>query len=270
MNTNSRPLIKDGAAAKGTVFKMAEKQKVLVEFRDVSKTFHNGKIVVLDHFNFDFIQGETHVICGRSGAGKSTLIRCINYLEKIDSGEILVEGLPVNRHNASSIRKRIAMVFQNFNLFPHLTALQNVTFGPIQSLHKDRASAEECGKMYLEKVGLADKMNAKPGELSGGQQQRVAIARALCMDPDMILFDEPTSALDPEMVGEVIDIMKELADEKRSMIVVTHEMGFAREAAHRISFMEGGKFIETSNPYDFFNNPRSESLARFIKQIQTV
>ncbi len=249
---------------------MAEEQKVLVQFKDVCKTFQGGKTVVLDHFNFDFLQGETHVICGRSGAGKSTLIRCINYLEKIDKGEILVEGTPVNHRTAGSVRKRIAMVFQSFNLFPHMTALENVTFGPIQSLHMDKKAAEETGRMYLEKVGLANKMGSKPGELSGGQQQRVAIARALNMNPDMILFDEPTSALDPEMVGEVLDIMEELADEKRSMIVVTHEMGFAREAAHRISFLEGGKFIETADPDEFFNHPKSESLARFIKQIQTV
>lgn len=246
---------------------MAEEQKILVEFKDVCKTFHGGKTVVLDHFNFDFLQGETHVICGRSGAGKSTLIRCINYLEKIDSGEIKVEGITVNHRSAGNVRKRIAMVFQNFNLFPHMTALQNVTFGPIQSLHVDKKAAEESGRMYLEKVGLANKMNSKPGELSGGQQQRVAIARALNMNPDMILFDEPTSALDPEMVGEVIDIMKELAEEKRSMIVVTHEMGFAREAAHRISFLEGGKFIETTTPDVFFTNPSHPSVAKFIRQI---
>ncbi|HPF54364.1 MAG TPA: amino acid ABC transporter ATP-binding protein [Clostridia bacterium] len=249
---------------------MEQTGKTLVEFRDVCKSFNNGKTVVLDHFNFDFIQGETHVICGRSGAGKSTLIRCINYLEKIDSGSILVEGEPVTKHTTTDVRKRIAMVFQNFNLFPHMTALQNVTFGPIQSLHKDKKEAEESGKMFLAKVGLSDKINVKPGQLSGGQQQRVAIARALNMFPDMILFDEPTSALDPEMVGEVIDIMKELADEHRSMIVVTHEMGFAKEAAHRISFLENGQFLETADPEEFFNNPKNESLAKFIRQIQTV
>ncbi|MCI8505693.1 MAG: amino acid ABC transporter ATP-binding protein [Lachnospiraceae bacterium] len=249
---------------------MMEDRNTLVEFKDVCKTYKNGEIVILDHFNFDFLQGETHVICGRSGAGKSTLIRCINYLEKIDSGEILVEGNTVNRHTATSVRKRIAMVFQNFNLFPNMTALENVTFGPIESLHKSKKEVVESGKMFLEKVGLADRMDSKPSQLSGGQQQRVAIARALNMFPDMILFDEPTSALDPEMVGEVIDIMEELADEKRSMIVVTHEMGFAREAAHRISFMENGTFIETADPNEFFNHPKHESVARFIRQIQTV
>lgn len=247
-----------------------EERKTLVQFKDVCKAYNNGKTVILDHFNFDFLQGETHVICGRSGAGKSTLIRCINYLEKIDGGEILVEGSPVNKRTAGSVRKRIAMVFQNFNLFPNMTALENVTFGPIQSLHKNKKEAVESGQKFLEKVGLADKMNSKPNMLSGGQQQRVAIARALNMYPDMILFDEPTSALDPEMVGEVIDIMEELADEKRSMIVVTHEMGFAREAAHRISFLENGRFIETSDPNEFFDHPKHESVAKFIRQIQTV
>lgn len=248
---------------------MAKEQKTLVEFRDVSKSFNNGQTVVLDHFSFNFLQGETHVICGRSGAGKSTLIRCINYLDKINGGEILVEGEAVTRHTASKVRKRIAMVFQNFNLFPHMTALQNVVFGPVESLGKKKAEAEETGRAFLEKVGLADKMNSKPGELSGGQQQRVAIARALNMFPDMILFDEPTSALDPEMVGEVIDIMEDLAQEERSMIVVTHEMGFAREAAHRISFLENGTFIETNTPDQFFDHPQNESVAKFIRQIQT-
>ena len=246
-----------------------EEQKVLVEFQDACKTFNNGKIVVLDHFNFSFFQGETHVICGRSGAGKSTLIRCINRLEHIDSGRILFEGNEVTKHNIKRVRQRIAMVFQNFNLFPNMTALENVTFGPIHSLHKSKKEAEETGKQFLEKVGLGDRMSAKPNMLSGGQQQRVAIARALNMFPDMILFDEPTSALDPEMVGEVIDIMEELANEKRSMIVVTHEMGFAREAAHRISFLENGHFIETNTPDEFFNHPKDESVAKFIKQIQT-
>ena len=248
---------------------MAE-EKILVELRDACKSYNEGKTVIMDHMNFSFMQGETHVICGRSGAGKSTLIRCINYLEKLNSGSILVEGKEVNKHTAKAVRQRVAMVFQNFNLFPNMTALQNVTFGPVQSLHKSEKEAEETGKMFLEKVGLADKMHSKPSMLSGGQQQRVAIARALNMFPDMILLDEPTSALDPEMVGEVVDIMKELAEEKRSMIVVTHEMAFAKEAAHRISFLENGKFLETNTPHEFFNNPQHESVAKFIRQIQTI
>lgn len=250
---------------------MAEKKqnnRTLVEFQNVTKTFHNGKVVVLDDFNFSFVEGETHVICGRSGAGKSTLIRCINYLEKIDSGQILVEGVPVTARSVKAIRKKIAMVFQDFNLFPHMSVLENVVFGPIHSLKVDRKTATETGKEYLAKVGLAEKMDSYPYQLSGGQKQRVAIARALNMHPDMILFDEPTSALDPEMIGEVLEIMKELAREGMSMIVVTHEMGFAREAAHRISFLEKGKFIETTDPNTFFTHPAHESVARFISQIQ--
>lgn len=243
-------------------------QKVLVELKDACKSYNNGQTVILDHFDFSFMQGETHVICGRSGAGKSTLIRCINYLEKLDSGSVFVEGKEVNKNTAKAVRQRVAMVFQNFNLFPNMTALDNVTFGPINSLSKTKKEAEESGKMFLEKVGLADKMYSKPSMLSGGQQQRVAIARALNMYPDMILFDEPTSALDPEMVGEVVEIMEELANENRSMIVVTHEMAFAKEAAHRISFLENGKFIETSTPAEFFGNPKHESVAKFISQIQ--
>ena len=243
------------------------KKRTLVRFENVTKTYKNGEIPVLKDYSFDFLEGETHVICGRSGAGKSTLIRCINYLEKIDDGRILVGGQEVNTKNAKEIRKRIAMVFQDFNLFPHMTVLDNVTFGPIHSLHIEKGQAEESGRTYLEKVGLYEKVSVHPNELSGGQKQRVAIARALNMHPDMILFDEPTSALDPEMVGEVVEIMKALSREGMSMIAVTHEMGFAREAAHRISFLENGTFIETSNPQDFFNSPRSESVAKFIKQI---
>lgn len=247
---------------------MSEDRQILVQFKDVCKTFNEGKTVVMDNFNFEFLKGETHVICGRSGAGKSTLIRCINYLEHIDSGEIIMDGITLDRKTAIDIRKRVAMVFQNFNLFPNMTALQNVSFGPIESLHIPKNEAIAGAEHYLEKVGLKDKMNSKPGELSGGQQQRVAIARALNMHPELILFDEPTSALDPEMVGEVIDIMEELSAEHRSMIVVTHEMGFAKAAADRISFLEGGKFLETNTPEEFFEHPKNASLAKFISQIQ--
>ena len=225
---------------------MSEDRQVLVQFKDVCKTFNEGKTVVMDHFSFDFLKGETHVICGRSGAGKSTLIRCINYLEQIDSGEINMDGIVLDKKTAIDIRKS----------------------GPIESLHVPKAEAIEGAEKYLEKVGLKDKMNSKPGELSGGQQQRVAIARALNMTPELILFDEPTSALDPEMVGEVIDIMEELSAEHRSMIVVTHEMGFAKAAADRISFLEGGRFLETNTPIEFFEHPKNESLAKFISQIQ--
>ena len=244
-----------------------ERGNVLIRFADVTKTYRDGQIVVMKDFSFDFLAGETHVICGRSGAGKSTLIRCINYLERIDAGKILVEGTEVNARSARTIRKKIAMVFQDFNLFPHMSVLRNVAFGPIHSLKVDRREAEEGAEAYLAKVGLSDKIHAYPHELSGGQKQRVAIARALNLRPDMILFDEPTSALDPEMVGEVIEIMKQLSREGMSMIVVTHEMGFAREAAHRISFMEDGTFLETTDPDTFFTCPGHPSVARFIRQI---
>ena len=243
------------------------KKRVLVRFQDVTKTYKNGEIVVMKDFNFDFLEGETHVICGRSGAGKSTLIRCINYLESIDQGKILVENTELTHKTAREIRKKIAMVFQDFNLFPHMSVLDNVTFGPVHSLKIDKKTSEDTAREYLNKVGLYDKIKSFPHELSGGQKQRVAIARALNMHPDMILFDEPTSALDPEMVGEVVEIMKKLSYEGLSMIVVTHEMGFAREAAHRISFLEHGRFIETGDPDEFFDHPKSSSVAKFIKQI---
>lgn len=246
----------------------SKKNNVIVEFKDVTKSYNHGEIVVLDRFDFDFFEGETHVICGRSGAGKSSLIRCINYLERIDSGNILVKGTLLNLQSAREIRKKTAMVFQDFNLFPHMSVLDNVIFGPVNALHISKNESIESAKDYLNKVGLIDKLNAYPYELSGGQKQRVAIARALNMKPDIILFDEPTSALDPEMVGEVLDIMKKLSKEGRSMIVVSHEMGFAREAAHRISFLENGKFIETGNPDDFFEHPKHASVAKFIEQIQ--
>ena len=244
------------------------KSQILINFRNVTKSFKKGEISVLRDFTFDFLEGETHVICGRSGSGKSTLIRCINYLERIDSGTILFKDAEVNAKSAKGIRKKIAMVFQEFNLFPQMSVLENVIFGPMNALHVNKQHAIESGKEFLNKVGLIDKIQSLPVELSGGQKQRVAIARALNMFPDMILFDEPTSALDPEMVGDVIDIMEQLSTEGRSMIVVTHEMKFAREAAHRISFLEDGKFTETSDPNDFFNNPKHPSVVRFIEQLQ--
>jgi len=241
---------------------------VLVEFKNVKKSYFDGKLVVLEDFSFKFLEGETHVICGRSGSGKSTLIRCINRLETIDSGEILFQGVPVNPKNARSIRKRISMVFQEFNLFPHMTVLQNVIFAPTHALGIPKHEAIETGREYLKKVGVLDKIDAYPYQLSGGQKQRVAIARALNRQPELILFDEPTSALDPEMVGEVVEVMKGLAEEGRSMIVVTHEMGFAYSAADRISFLEDGQFLVTDNPSNFFTKVKEESVQRFIKQVE--
>lgn len=240
---------------------------VLVEFRNVNKSFKDGAINIMDDFSFDFLKGETHVICGRSGAGKSTLIRCINNLEKIDSGIISIEGEELNKKTVHDIRKKVAMVFQDFNLFPHMSVMDNITFGVIHSLKKSKKEAEETGIEYLRSVGLADRANSRPYELSGGQKQRVAIARALNMQPDLILFDEPTSALDPEMVGEVLQIMKDLSAKGMSMIVVTHEMSFARETADKISFLENGKFIETADPNSFFDNPQHPSVQKFIQQV---
>ena len=239
--------------------------RVLVEFQNVTKKF--GDHVVLDELSMSFFEGETHIICGRSGAGKSTLIRCINYLETINSGTIQFEEIPVNKHTARNVRKHVAMVFQDFNLFPHLTVLENVILGPTKSLHLHRQEVEQRALRYFERVGLKEKIHAFPYQLSGGQKQRAAIVRALAMEPDLILFDEPTSALDPEMIGEVLEVMKDLANEGRSMIVVTHEMGFAREAADKISFMDQGQLVETKPPTEFFNNAEHESARRFLSQI---
>ncbi|WP_020612080.1 amino acid ABC transporter ATP-binding protein [Sediminispirochaeta bajacaliforniensis] len=245
---------------------MEQDKRVVVEFKDVVKQFEDD-LVVLDHLNMKFYDGETHVLCGRSGAGKSTLIRCINYLESINAGEILVEGEAVTKKRARAIRKKCGMVFQSFNLFPHMTVLENALLGPMKSLNKQKAEIIEKVESYFHKVGLAEKMKALPGELSGGQKQRAAIVRALAMEPDLILFDEPTSALDPEMIGEVLNVMKQLSDEGRTMLVVTHEMGFAREAADKISFMDAGKIVATKTPVDFFHDPGHESVERFLKQI---
>ena len=238
---------------------------VLVKFDKVIKRF--GANVVLDQFSAKFFQGETHVICGRSGAGKSTIIRCINHLEPIHEGQILFEGIPVNKHNARKIRKKVTMVFQDFNLFPHLSILENAVLGPVRSLKQPRKAAVEKAMHYFERVGLSDKIAARPFMLSGGQKQRAAIVRALAMDPELILFDEPTSALDPEMIGEVLEVMRDLAKEGRSMIVVSHEMGFAREAADKISFMDKGRLVETKPPKEFFENPEHESARQFLDQI---
>lgn len=238
---------------------------IIVEFRAVTKRF--GNVEVLKGVDAQFYEGETHVICGPSGVGKSTLLRCINYLETVDSGTVLFRGVPVNRKTAREIRKRVGMVFQHFNLFPHLTALENATLGLRKVLGFSRKAAEEKVIPLFERVGLADKLSAYPYQLSGGQKQRVGIVRALAMDPELILFDEPTSALDPEMINEVLGVMKDLAAEGRSMIVVTHELAFAKAAAHRISMMFDGRIVETKPPEEFFNNPEHPATRRFLQQI---
>src|SRR5688572_5644891 len=233
----------------------------------VNKRF--GPLHVLKDIDLEVARGEVVVVIGPSGSGKSTLCRTINRLEPIDSGTITFDGrpLPAEGKALARLRADIGMVFQSFNLFSHLSALQNVTLGPIRVRNLKKAEAQARGRELLQRVDLAEKADAMPAELSGGQQQRVAIARALAMDPQLILFDEPTSALDPEMISEVLDVMVGLAETGMTMIVVTHEMGFARTVANRIIFMDGGEIIEQNEPREFFNNPKSDRTKLFLSQI---
>jgi ABC-type polar amino acid transport system ATPase subunit len=241
------------------------KGDVLVFFDEVTKSF--GKTIVLDHLSLQFFEGETHVICGRSGAGKSTLIRCINRLEKFDSGRIYFQGLEVNKKNTKEIRKKVSMVFQEFNLFPHLTILENAVLGPVNTLKEPKNKAEKRAIELFERVGLKEEIHAFPYRLSGGQKQRAAIVRALNMNPDLILFDEPTSALDPEMIGEVSEVIRGLTKEGRSLIIVTHEMNFALEASDKISFLVDGKILLTKPPKEFFEDPEYDTIRQFLRQI---
>ncbi len=228
-----------------------------------------GDFHVLKDINLTIKKGERIVICGPSGSGKSTLIRCINRLEEHQRGKIIVDGIELTNDlkNIEKIRTEVGMVFQHFNLFPHLTILDNLTLGPIWVRKTPKKEAEETAMYYLEKVRIAEQAHKYPGQLSGGQQQRVAIARSLCMKPNAMLFDEPTSALDPEMVKEVLDVMISLARDGMTMIVVSHEMGFAKSVAHRVLFMDGGEILEENNPEDFFNNPQHERTQLFLSQI---
>ncbi len=228
-----------------------------------------GNHTALNEINLQVTQGEKVVIIGPSGSGKSTLLRSINKLETIDKGTIIVDGLDINapENDMNKIRQELGMVFQNFNLFPHKTVLQNITMAPIYLRKLSNNEAENQALQLLKKVGLAEKVHVYPYTLSGGQQQRVAIARALAMQPKIMLFDEPTSALDPEMIGEVLDVMKNLAKEGMTMIVVTHEMGFAREVADRIIFMDQGQIIEENSPNHIFNTPQHPRLQQFLEQI---
>ena len=241
------------------------KDNVLVSFDKATKSWGNN--IVLDNLSIQFIEGETHVIFGRSGAGKSTLIRCVNYLEKIDSGRIYFRDLEVNKKNTKEIRKKISMVFQEFNLFPHMTILKNAVLGPVYTLKEPKNKAEKRAIELFERVGLKEKIYSYPYQLSGGQKQRAAIVRALNMNPDLILFDEPTSALDPELIGEVLEVIKGLAKESRSIIIITHEINFAREAADKISFLEDGKFLTTKSSKEFFQEPMHNSIRNFLRQI---
>jgi len=239
----------------------------MIEIENLNKWY--GDFHVLKGIDLTVKKGEIVVIAGPSGSGKSTLIRCINRLEEYQEGSIKVKGIEVNSDvkNLREVRANVAMVFQHFNLFPHLTILENLILAPIWVYKKPKKEAIETAMHYLEKVNIADQADKYPNQLSGGQQQRVAIARALCKSPDIMLFDEPTSALDPEMIGEVLDVMISLAKEGKTMVTVTHEMGFARKVADRVIFMDGGQIVEENDPENFFNNPESERLKLFLEQI---
>ena len=238
-----------------------------IQIRGLNKWF--GSYQALKDIDLDVSHGERIVICGPSGSGKSTLIRCINSLEHHDSGQITVDNITLNRSRASiaAIGAEVGMVFQQFNLFPHLSVLQNLTLGPIKVRGLSRADAEARAMRILERVQIPEQAQKRPRELSGGQQQRVAIARSLCMEPKIMLFDEPTSALDPEMISEVLDVIIDLAEEGMTMIVVTHEMGFARRAADRMVFMDKGEIIEIGTPKDFFEAPKTQRCKTFLDQI---
>ena len=239
----------------------------IIQSIDVKKWY--GDFQALKGITMDIGEGEVLVICGPSGSGKSTFIRCINRLEQHQDGQIIVDGIELTNDlkNIEAIRSEVGMVFQSFNLFPHLTVLQNITLAPIWVRKKSKADAEEKAMELLERVGIPEQAEKFPGQLSGGQQQRVAIARALAMEPKIMLFDEPTSALDPEMIKEVLDVMKELAQSGMTMIVVTHEMGFAKEVADRVMLFDDGQLVEENTPDEFFNNPKSDRTKLFLSQI---
>ena len=239
----------------------------LVELRDVRKVF--GDNVVLDGVSLQVSKGEAIVIAGPSGSGKSTMLRCVNGLETVDGGDVVFDGKSVAKagKELSQLRADIGMVFQQFNLFPHMSVLQNVTLAPVRVKGLDKAAADKRGRELLERVGIAEKADQYPAELSGGQQQRVAIARALAMDPKLMLFDEPTSALDPEMIREVLDVMRDLARSGMTMLVVTHEMGFAREVCDRLVFIDEGKIVEEAPPEEFFSNTKSQRAKDFVDKI---
>lgn len=242
--------------------------EAIIRLENVNKWY--GQFHVLRNLNLEVAHGERIVICGPSGSGKSTMIRCINRLEDHQQGRILVDGTELTNDlkHIEAIRRDVGMVFQHFNLFPHLTVLENLTLGPVWVLKKSRAEAEATAMKYLERVRIPDQANKYPGQLSGGQQQRVAIARSLCMSPKIMLFDEPTSALDPEMVKEVLDVMVNLAQESgMTMLCVTHEMGFARKVADRVIFMDQGEIIEQNTPDIFFDDPQQERTRMFLQQI---
>ncbi|MBM9518559.1 amino acid ABC transporter ATP-binding protein [Desulforhopalus vacuolatus] len=239
----------------------------IIQIEGMNKWY--GSFHVLKEINLSVCPGERLVICGPSGSGKSTLIRCINHLEEHQSGRIVVDDIELtdNMQDIERVRTEVGMVFQNFNLFPHLSILDNLTLGPIYTRKTPKKEAEATAMHYLEKVHIAEQAHKFPGQLSGGQQQRVAIARSLCMEPKMMLFDEPTSALDPEMVKEVLEVMIRLAESGMTMLVVSHEMGFARKVAHRVIFMDAGEILEAAPPEEFFDHPRHRRTREFLNQI---
>ena len=238
-----------------------------ISVKKLQKSF--GDLEVLKDINIEIREGEVVCMIGPSGSGKSTFLRCLNRLEKITAGDVVVDGHPISdpNTNINKMRENIGMVFQHFNLFPHLTVRENITLAPTELKLLNKADADKKAMELLNRVGLADKADAYPGQLSGGQKQRVAIARSLAMNPDVMLFDEPTSALDPEMVGEVLEVMKQLAADGMTMVVVTHEMGFAREVADRVIFMDEGYIVEEGTPEEVFGNPREERTRSFLNKV---
>lgn len=238
----------------------------MIKVEGLRKSYGDNE--VLKGIDVTIAEQEVVVVIGPSGGGKSTFLRCLNYLEVPTSGTITFDGIPFNGEaNINEVRKEVGMVFQRFNLFPHMTVMDNLILAPMIVRHEKKEEAVEKAKLYLDKVGLLNKADAYPGSLSGGQQQRVAIARALCMKPKAMLFDEPTSALDPEMINEVLDVMKNLAQEGMTMVVVTHEMGFAREVGDRVLFLDGGKILEQGDPTEFFAHPKNERAQNFLSKI---
>lgn len=240
---------------------------ILIKVDNLCKSF--GDVDVLKGVNAEIHKGDVMVVIGASGSGKSTFLRCLNRLEEPTGGKIFFEGTDITDPsvNINIHRQKMGMVFQQFNLFPHMTVMKNLTLGPIKLLKKSKADAEKRAMELLERVGLADRANSYPSQLSGGQKQRIAIVRALCMDPDVMLFDEPTSALDPEMVGEVLEVMKQLAKDGMTMVVVTHEMGFAREVGTNVAFVDDGVIVEHGEPKEFFENPKNQRLKDFLSKV---
>lgn len=241
----------------------------LIHVENLCKSFQSGELHVLKNINVDIYKGDIVFVVGPSGSGKSTFLRCLNRLEEPTGGTILFEGTDITnkKTNIDKLRQKMGMVFQQFNLFPHMTIMKNLTIGPMKLQGKSQSEAEKTAMELLERVGLADRANAYPSQLSGGQKQRIAIVRSLAMKPDVMLFDEPTSALDPEMVGEVLNVMRDLARERMTMVVVTHEMNFAKEVATRVMFLDGGDFVEENAPAEFFQNPKSDRLKSFLSKV---